>query len=292
MHILCSVPCALNPAQVRVIFRDMCRALNYSSLDRDRDVACMTATGVVVEGWRGQPQWMRSAEVRQVDGEVTLHMDVFPDVEPCSVKEVQDNLKKQLSELLSRPIRPFRTRVFCIGWSKTGTTSITEALRILGLFSWRSAPWILGHKNFQDDVSSSRIDFEGIADYTAVSDLPVCALYKELDAAFPRSLFIFTTRDVDAWLSSAVVHYESNMASYGARWAVERWAYGTDRIDKDVLRARYMQHQEEVLKYFLGRKDFLVIDITRGDPWPQLCEFLDLPVPEVPFPHLNRRVIR
>jgi len=71
--------------------------------------------------------------------------------------------------------------------------------------------------------------------------------------------------------------------------AVERWAYGTDVIDKEVFRKRYLQHEEDVLEFFAGRTDFLAMDISQGNPWQPLCEFLQLPVPKLAFPHLNRR---
>jgi hypothetical protein len=37
------------------------------------------------------------------------------------------------------------------------------------------------------------------------------------------------------------------------------------------------------------RANLLVVDWARGHGWEALCGFLDLSIPEVPFPHLNRR---
>ncbi|MYB38989.1 MAG: hypothetical protein F4Y26_16720 [Gammaproteobacteria bacterium] len=39
-----------------------------------------------------------------------------------------------------------------------------------------------------------------------------------------------------------------------------------------------------------GCSDLLVLDFERGDGWPELCAFLGEPVPDTPFPHVNRGV--
>jgi hypothetical protein len=52
---------------------------------------------------------------------------------------------------------------------------------------------------------------------------------------------------------------------------------------------RYQRHNREVLDHFGGRSDFLVMQLEKGDGWPQLCSFLGKPIPEGEFPHLNRR---
>lgn len=137
MHVSYSIPCTLNSLQARVVFRDICRTINYSS--PDREIARETPHGLISERW-------------------------------------------------SDPVQPFRTRVFCIGWPKTGTTSLTEVLRILGLFSWHWAPWVISYKHIRSEISEFRIDFSGIGDYTAVSDLPICALYRELDKGISGKL--------------------------------------------------------------------------------------------------------
>lgn len=278
MHVSYSIPCALNSSQARVVFRDICRSINYSS--PDREVARETPHGLICERWS---EWVHSGEVYEAHGEVKLEINVEPGVAPADIKALTGELTEELSSLFSRPVQPFRTRVFCIGWPKTGTTSLTEALRILGLFSWHCAPWVIGYKHVRSEISEFRIDFSSVADYTAVSDLPICALYRELDKAFPGSLFILATRPLETWIASATAYFENLDA-------LERWAFGTNVFDKEVFQKRYLQHQEQVLGYFSGRPDFLAMDISEGNPWQQLCEFLQLPVPQVAFPHLNRRM--
>ena len=75
-------------------------------------------------------------------------------------------------------------KVFGIGLSKTGTTSLSAALAILG---YRS-------KHFPKD--------EDFARYDAFSDITVAMKFKTLDRFFPGSQFIYTVRDEPAWLAS------------------------------------------------------------------------------------------
>lgn len=286
MYMERSIPCALNARQLAAIFRDLGRIVEFEA--KKGDVA-VSPEGLVCRGWDEFPPWVRSVEVRRGDGEISLLVDAEENANPSENDALIDELTRVLAGVVGRPVRPFPRRVFCLGWQSTGTTSITEALRMLGLFSWHFAPWVIGLRHRTDEVSSSSTDLSGIADYTAVADLPVSALFKELDEAFPGSLFILTTRRAEVWLESAWNLAQRIHRRYGNLDSVIQWAYGTKRIDRETYRDRYDRHNREVLEYFGDRKDLLVIDVTRGNPWPALCEFLKLPEPDAPFPHLNRR---
>lgn len=281
-----SIPSTLNSKQLAMTFRDLARVINHLSIASER-VAAASPSGLVCQGWDELPEWVRSVEVLSGHGEVILKIDMAEDKQSAEVDELFEGLSGELAGYFKYPVKPFPKHVFCIGWSKTGTMSLTEALRMLGLFSWHGTPWVLGLKNRTDDIVSPQIDFTEIADYTAVSDLPVAALFQELDEAFPGSLFILTARPTKEWSKSMSAFCQSEIEQYGSVHSVFRWA-GTATIDRKVLEDRYIQHQNEVLEYFGDRKDLLVIDVTRGNPWPALCGFLNIPKPAVPFPYLNR----
>lgn len=83
---------------------------------------------------------------------------------------------------------------------------------------------------------------------------------------------------------------QREIEQYGSVHSVLRWA-GTATLDSKVLEDRYIRHKKEVLEYFGDRKDLLVIDVTRGNPWPALCGFLKISEPAFPFPHLNRTLM-
>lgn len=271
-----------------MIFRDLRRIINY--LAPGQEVAVVSPRGLICQGWDALPEWVRLAEVRSGDGDVILRIDMAEHIHSAEVDKLFEYLTGELASFVSRPVIPFPKHVFCIGWSKTGTTSLTEALRMLGLFPWHATPWVIGLKNRTEELPLPSIDFTDIADYTAVSDLPVAALFKELDEAFPSSLFVLTTRSIKEWSKSMSAQCQSEIEQYGAVLSVWRWA-GTATLDSTMLENRYIRHQNEVLEYFGDRKDLLVIDITRGNPWPALCGFLKIPEPALPFPYLNRREV-
>ena len=56
--------------------------------------------------------------------------------------------------------------------------------------------------------------------------------------------------------------------------------YGADPWTEEAV-----EHERRVRAHFAGRPDdLLVMDITAGDGWEQVCPFLGLPVPDAPFP--------
>ena len=175
-----------------------------------------------------------------------------------------------------------RQKVFGIGFHKTGTTTLSRALRILG---YRVAgPFGVN----DEDIADTAIDraLETAAEYDAVQDNPWPLLYQELDEAYPGSKFVLTVRDTDRWLASVVNHFG------GQSTPMRRWIYGPgDPADnQDIYRSRYDRHNSDVADYFKDRPDdLLTLRIADGEGWPELCGFLGVPVPDDPFPHANAR---
>ena len=169
-----------------------------------------------------------------------------------------------------------RQKVFCIGLGKTGTTSLKEALRILGYRLIRLP-----------------LDWKGITDFDAALPGVSAAMFPELDAAYPGSKFILTLRDVDGWLKSI----ERDM---GLKRGVDRerraerekiltMKYGRTTFDTEAFRAAFHEHEAKVRKYFEGRPDdLLVLNVTTSAGWEPLCDFLGVPVPDEAFPNVNK----
>jgi hypothetical protein len=152
------------------------------------------------------------------------------------------------------PLRSGRTRpskIFGIGLSRTGTTSLHAALGILG---YRS-------------IHYPQLDrlYELVDDHDAASDTPVACSYRQLDARYPGSRFILTVRDFRAWLESTRAF-----------------------ADRPIPREEWKR--EDVLEYFARRPEaLLILDITAGEGWKPLCAFLGEPVPGVDLPRENVR---
>lgn len=169
-------------------------------------------------------------------------------------------------------------KIFGLGLSKTGTTSVCKALEILG---YKTAHYI---------------KVENFHEYDAIGDTPVPILYPRLDREYSDSKFILTTRDKHKWLKSFKKHmdrwdFEKDIALGTARadsLLTHYYVYGTLEYKPEKLLAGFDQYNQEVLNYFSDRpNDLLVMDIFNGDGWQQLCDFLGKPVPTVEFPRNN-----
>ena len=283
------IPCALDETECTIVFRDICGHLNHLSPSDDRKVAQASSFGVRSERWVWLPEWVIAVEIFKTEDSIKLNLEVENHICTDDCQPLAEILVKQLTNYFSHPTKRFQRRVFHVGWAKTGTSSLTKAMRILGYFSWQFAPWMAGFNHFKTPLPELHYDFSSVTDYTFLSDLPFCMLYKQLDEIFPGSLFVLTTRDIDTWLSSALSEANSHSTQSGHMHTIEQWAYGTDTADHEIFITRYLQHNKEVIEYFSGRSDFISIDLTRGNPWTELCDFLQLPIPDTPFPHLNKR---
>lgn len=182
-------------------------------------------------------------------------------------------------------------KIFCIGLNKTGTSSLHEAFRILGLKS----------VHFKDDEGNNIKDIiqnnyltgdnilKGLEEYDAVSDWDrapyTVDIVKEFYKQYPDSKFILNTRDLNSWLNSREKHVRRNQESKRENPEADiTWL----KIDRNNWELQFKNHHDEVIKLFKGRKDeLLVFDVTKGDDWEKLCPFLNLPIPTVPFPKKN-----
>ncbi len=175
---------------------------------------------------------------------------------------------------------PKEPRVFGIGLSRTGTTSLAQALGILG---WTSIHNPIPTRFAEGDFSLFDREFD------AAADISVAAFYKELDEAYPGSRFVLTLRDAESWLKSVIVHFANlpKNSTIGARGEVRERVYGHKWPKPEQFLASYKRHITEVAQYFGNRPDLLVLDTTQGGQWDRLCAFLGEPVPVEPYPHSN-----
>lgn len=179
-------------------------------------------------------------------------------------------------------------KIFGIGLGKTGTTSLTKAMVILGL-----TPAVHGVK-YIDELRNVRF----------AADIFVAARWHFLAYAYPKAKFILTDRDTESWLDSTRRHYESTKrrsmegipTEYGLkiplRTAESRWLlYGTTVFDPEKFEKTMNEHRLTSQIFFESQPErFLCMNIINGDGWEKLCSFLNVPVPNISFPYKNRRV--
>lgn len=168
-------------------------------------------------------------------------------------------------------------KIFGIGLSRTGTLSLAVALRELGYNTahYPKPPLLPG----LIDVMNG---------YDAGCDVPIAIAYKELDKAFPNSKFILTTRSLKTWLGSCRRFRHFRVRMSGDSEQVRLLLYGYNGYRENKFRETYLRHHKDVLEYFKDRNDLLIIDITKGEGWKELCEFLNKEIPDKPFPHRHR----
>ncbi|MGR8920460.1 MAG: sulfotransferase family protein [Gammaproteobacteria bacterium] len=177
-----------------------------------------------------------------------------------------------------------RPLILNIGLNRAGTTSLTQALRMLG---YRAAHFSVGKRRIFDLVRYnaarrrrllSPLDsrYDAFSDFNAEPFLPL------LDRHYPGSRFILTLRELDAWLDSRERKVMQNRADPDYRYAFLD-------VDRDAWTRYREQYLAAVDAFFEKRRgDLLVIDIPGGDGWEPLCRFLGREVPEQPFPWLHR----
>ena len=231
------------------------------------------------------------------------------------------------------PTPSFEPKVFGIGLSKTGTTTLGTCFEILGLVpcarpqaihdalvgsgpnagtldSWAEAAnlscpnpdgiagkarfgsWphralvaeVLAYRNYDLVIELAR-------HFRSFEDRPwnIAPLYRLLDEAFPGSRFILTSRDANNWWRSVEQWLtRTHPQDEGKRWRYFR-QLDVDRIERNAFIAAYHRYNTEIRQHFSGRPDFLEIDFEQGGGWSELCRFLELPLPNRPFPHENRQ---
>lgn len=205
--------------------------------------------------------------------------EVGPQGSRCDLVRIRSTaLQFEDPELAAK--RDVTQKVFCIGFHKTGTTSLGIALKMLGYS-------VTGPNGVNDpNISANVYDmaFRLVEQFDAFQDNPWPILYKELDSRYPGSKFILTVRPANEWIASQVSHFGTRETPMRA------WIYGKGcpKGNERLYVERFERHTREVTSHFSHRPhDLLVMDLAAGDGWDELCTFLGTAVPTVSFPHAN-----
>lgn len=179
-------------------------------------------------------------------------------------------------------------KILCTGLSRTGTSSIHQALSILGFSSIHYDTLRLRNVLLEPEPPTQ---FRVYDDVDAVSDLPSAWFYEELLDAYPDLKCIHTVRDEDAWWKSIERHFNvhhrvDHPEKDAFRSTLRRWVYGSERAVEYPYRRRYREHNERV-RARIPAGQLLEMDVTAGEGWEKLCPFLGIDCPTSPFPHLN-----
>jgi len=176
-------------------------------------------------------------------------------------------------------------KIFGIGLQKTGTTTLGTCLKTLGFSHHsydRKAIWYLRKGNYPQ--------LKKIIDkFESFDDEPWARLYKLADQYFPDAKFILTVRkNSEVWFNSLSNHCdripfnEHRVFLFGSMFP---------RKHRNEIIQKYEKHNKEVIDYFKGREDKLLVISFDGEnqsnAWEQICNFLELEAPVIPVPRKN-----
>lgn len=180
-------------------------------------------------------------------------------------------------------------KILCAGLSKTGTTSLHRALGILGYLSVhydtvRLRDVVLG--------KSPNPNFRVYDDFDAVLDLPSAFFFEELIFAYPEAKIILTIRDESDWWQSIEKHFNMRSPLIDPekdpfKLRLRNLVYGSAEANEFCYRKKYREHNQRVISSVSPDK-LLVLDVTAGKGWSDLCSFLGVGEPSTPFPHSNK----
>jgi hypothetical protein len=193
------------------------------------------------------------------------------------------------------------------GFGRTGTKSIQAALEQLGL-----APCYHMSEVFENPAHARvwRAAAEGEAadlqallqGYQAAVDWPACSFYRELMALYPDAKVLLTLRDPEPWYDSvqktiygvnhAIPERARRLASILPKGEILKmidrllWenTFAGRFTEREFAIAAFNRHNAAVQAHVPAER-LLVYRVQEG--WAPLCQFLNRPVPDAPFPRLN-----
>ncbi len=200
-------------------------------------------------------------------------------------------------------------KIFCIGFGKTGTTSLEAFFRGLGFKLGDQAAGELlirewAARNFEPIVALARTA-------QVFQDIPfgLPFTFVALDSAFPGAKFIHSVRDDAAQWYRSITRFHTNIGEkdrlptaddlkeYPYRykgWLFEamQLIYGTpeqEPYDKARLTAAYEGHNRAIAEYFRHRPEsLLTINAADARAAEKILHFLGMAYTGQTMPHLNR----
>jgi hypothetical protein len=194
-------------------------------------------------------------------------------------------------------------KVVGAGFGRTGTLSLKNALEKLGFGPCYHMFEVIERP---DHIAMwHRLAFGGsidwdllFKDYQSTVDWPAARYWREIAAHYPNAKVLLSLRDPESWYKSVTdtiyqglklpitdrVPPVRRQQMEMARKIVLEDTFGGRFEDKAQAIEVYNRHNREVQQAVPAQR-LLVFDAKQG--WEPLCRFLEVPVPEEPFPHLN-----
>lgn len=192
-------------------------------------------------------------------------------------------------------------QVIGTGFGRTGTLSLKLALEALGFGPCYHMLEVIPRP---DHVAlwtragrGEAIDWDALfAGFSSTVDWPSTRFWRELIARYPDARVIHTTREPASWAKSfddtiatridsdepPPAHLKDWLAM--VRLLLREQTFGGRMRDRDRVIEVFKDHDAEVRRTIPASRR-LDYDVREG--WAPLCEFLNVPVPDAPFPKTN-----
>ena len=188
------------------------------------------------------------------------------------------------------------------GFGRTGTNSLRLALEHLGfgpchhMFEVRDKPELL--PDWEAAARGERVDWDQVfRGYRSQVDWPGARYWRELARHFRAARVILSVRDPEAWFDSVQATIAPFLAARGSHSsphvnAIAEMGYQTvvaqifdDRMSERAQATRVFREHIEEVQSEIAADRLLTFDLRDG--WRPLCDFLEVAMPEIPFPRTN-----
>jgi Sulfotransferase domain len=199
------------------------------------------------------------------------------------------------------------------GYGRTGTTSFRQAMEILGfgkcyhmkdvIENSHSDKWIQMSDSKDPKVLRDIMDNRG---YRSTCDQPACTYWKEQLQIYPNAKVVVTVRDPEKWYKSwmdtvALMQPDCESCPFGVRVfmglglfnfrnfarmyskVITGDTFNGDLSKRNMIKS-YQDHSENIKLQCPPEK---VLFFNSSDGWEPLCKFLNVPIPNKPYPYLN-----
>lgn len=189
-------------------------------------------------------------------------------------------------------------QVIGAGFGRTGTASLKLALETLLQGPCYHMSEVVGKRGQVDlwlEAAAGNPDWDAIFNgYVATVDFPASNYWQELADYYPNAKVVLSLRDPERWFESTqetIFSTRLQERQAGTKWgrmcqATINDHLGGDLNDRTAVIAAFNAHNERV-QAALGAERLLVFEAKDG--WRPLCAFLDVPVPEHDYPHVNSK---
>jgi hypothetical protein len=194
-------------------------------------------------------------------------------------------------------------KVVGAGFGRTGTLSLKVALERIGFGPCyhmvevfpRPEHVAMWHRlAFEQSMDWDEI-FRG---FHATVDWPAARWWREIAAHFPDAKVLLSVRDSEAWYKSVTDTIYQPMKSPAPDGVPELVRLQSEMARKAILDETFdnrfedkahaievFQKHNQAVRDTIDPTRLLVFDVREG--WGPLCRFLEVPVPDEPFPRLN-----